>query len=596
MKRTPEDVHLAVAVALVAVARASAAAPATLLHVEVQAPATVRLELSAPVEPLARRLPAAAGLPSRIYLDLPGTTLAGPPSAIPGVGNLLRVRTGQFDRSTARVVFDVDQTARFTVRRVERTLIVELSPDQAAQPTADVAHVDAPPEAPATVEPAPPAVILVERHPSPMSPPPPAEATPPSPLAASEPTPPNETKPEAAPVPEPATAAEAAREPTPPPAAAIDPPPVPPPAPVRVVEAPPPPMVKLIPVPTPVASVREPPPSAVVEAPTAPAPEPPPLEVAEAPTAPEPPLPDIAEAPTPGAPEPSRLDVAEAPPAAEPEPPALDVAEAPPPPEPEPPVVAEAPAPAAPEPPSPAADEPPTPAAPTVAEAPVPAEPEPPPAIAEKPPPADEVPPVASTAIPWTGLPVVVLDAGHGGRDPGAEGVGGVVEKDVVLGLARMLAERLPARIPVAVVMTRADDSFVSIDRRLSAAPDGAVFLSLHANACSDPSARGLEVFYGGGAVRQASTDGTSSPAAILGWCIREALGARVGPVRGGPRQGDFRILTQNPVPSALVEIGYLTHPAEAERARDASYQGVLADALIEGIAAFLRASAPPPL
>jgi N-acetylmuramoyl-L-alanine amidase len=144
--------------------------------------------------------------------------------------------------------------------------------------------------------------------------------------------------------------------------------------------------------------------------------------------------------------------------------------------------------------------------------------------------------------------------------------------------------------------MTRADDSFVSIDRRLAAAPEGAVFVSLHANACTDPSARGLEVFYGGGAVRQASTEGTSRRAALLGWCIREALSTRVGPVRGGPRPGDFRVLTQNPVPSALVEIGYLTHPAEAERARDAGYQALLADALIEGIEAFLRASAPPPL
>jgi N-acetylmuramoyl-L-alanine amidase len=189
-----------------------------------------------------------------------------------------------------------------------------------------------------------------------------------------------------------------------------------------------------------------------------------------------------------------------------------------------------------------------------------------------------------------------VLDAGHGGRDPGAEGVGGVIEKDVVLELARLLAERLPSRIPVAVVMTRADDSFVSIDRRLAAAPEGTLFLSLHANACVDSSARGLEVFYGGGGVRQASTDGADRRAALLGWCIREALSARVGPVRGAPRPGDFRVLTQNPMPSALVEIGYLTHPAEAERARDAAYHALLADALIDGIAAFLRASAPPPL
>jgi N-acetylmuramoyl-L-alanine amidase len=199
--------------------------------------------------------------------------------------------------------------------------------------------------------------------------------------------------------------------------------------------------------------------------------------------------------------------------------------------------------------------------------------------------------------VPPPTLPVVVVDAGHGGHDPGAEGLGGVIEKDVVLEVARLVAERLPLRIPVAVLMTRTDDSFVPIERRLSGATEGAaLFLSLHANACSDPSARGLEIYYGGGGVRQVSSEGTSPRAALLGRCIDQALRARVGPVRGAPRPGTFRVLVQNPAPSALVEIGYLTHPKEAEQARDAAYQALVADALIDGLAAFLRASATPTL
>jgi len=191
--------------------------------------------------------------------------------------------------------------------------------------------------------------------------------------------------------------------------------------------------------------------------------------------------------------------------------------------------------------------------------------------------------------------PLIVLDAGHGGRDPGAEGVGGVLEKDIVLEVTRLVANRLTARLPVEVLLTRADDSFVSIDRRVAMPGDGAaVFISLHANACTDPSAQGLEVFYGGGGVQPASTPGGSWRAALLGRCLGRALDARVGGVRGEARPGPFGVLLRNPVPSALVEIGYLTHPSEAARARDRRYHELLADAVVDGVAAFLRASAPP--
>jgi N-acetylmuramoyl-L-alanine amidase len=155
-------------------------------------------------------------------------------------------------------------------------------------------------------------------------------------------------------------------------------------------------------------------------------------------------------------------------------------------------------------------------------------------------------------------------------------------------------SRRLTARLPVDVLMTRTDDSFVPIERRL-ASESATLFISLHANACSDPSARGLEVFYGGGTLRQATSAGNSDwRAALLGRCLDEALQARIGGVRGQARPAGFVVLARNPAPSALVEIGYLTHPDEAARARDRHHQEVLADALVDGVAAFLRASAPP--
>jgi N-acetylmuramoyl-L-alanine amidase len=254
---------------------------------------------------------------------------------------------------------------------------------------------------------------------------------------------------------------------------------------------------------------------------------------------------------------------------------------------------------------------------PAAVEAPSPAivraEPEPTPAPAaepapESPPPVQppvrvEMPPRpaprAEFALPRAAgtPPVVVLDAGHGGRDPGAEGIGGVREKDVVLEVAHVLARKLLARLPVRVLMTRTDDSFLPLERRLDTPAEGAtLFLSLHANSCPDSSARGLEVFYGGGGVQRtaAGAPPASPGAALLGRCITEALEDRVGAVRGGPRPAGFRVLTQNPAPSVLIEIAYLTHAEDAARTQSTLWRDLLADALVDGVAKFLRVSAPP--
>ena len=198
---------------------------------------------------------------------------------------------------------------------------------------------------------------------------------------------------------------------------------------------------------------------------------------------------------------------------------------------------------------------------------------------------------VASPRPPTFPLPVIVLDAGHGGRDPGAEGVGGVPEKDIVLLITQRLAARLPTRIPAIVVLTRADDSFVSIERRLAIPTDqAAAFVSVHANASNDPSLHGVEIFYGGGSVHTVDMSGASPQAVSLGRFLGDALRPHVELLRR-PRPGDFGVLVRNRVPSVLVEIGYLTHPEEGVRAQDPAYQAMLADALADGIAAFLRGS-----
>ena len=327
-------------------------------------------------------------------------------------------------------------------------------------------------------------------------------------------------------------------------------------------------------------------------------PAPPPASAPPA-TAMAAPVPAPAPASTAGPMEPAAPAPAPAPPAAAMEPVAPAPAPAPPaaamePPAPaqtaaavEPPAPALAPAP-------PPRDDPSAPSAGLV-DASAPAAPEPPaPALPPQPPTPKAKRRTAARPLA-SHPPLVVLDAGHGGRDPGAEGIGGVLEKDIVLEVTQMVASRLTARLPVDVLLTRTDDSFVPIDERIAMPGDGAtLFISLHANACSDPSAQGLEVFYGGGGVRTASTPGGSWRAALLGRCLDHALQSRVGGVRGEARPGPFGVLVRNPAPSALVEIGYLTHPGEAARAQDRRYHELLADAVADGVAAFLRASAPP--
>ena len=216
------------------------------------------------------------------------------------------------------------------------------------------------------------------------------------------------------------------------------------------------------------------------------------------------------------------------------------------------------------------------------------------PATPPSPPPvvASVEPPRPPHAVARAAL--VVVDAGHGGRDPGAAGIGGVLEKDIVLEFARLLAAKLSERLPVDTLLTRSDDSFVPLTNRLPApGSHAALFLSLHANACSDPELRGVELFYGGGPLRPASTGGAVNPqAALLGRLLASALRAQIELVRE-PRAGQFKVLTRNPVPSALIEIGYLTHRGDAERAQDVAYREALTDALVAGVASFLRTTAP---
>jgi N-acetylmuramoyl-L-alanine amidase len=221
---------------------------------------------------------------------------------------------------------------------------------------------------------------------------------------------------------------------------------------------------------------------------------------------------------------------------------------------------------------------------PTIEAAPRPATP---PAAVATPRTAPESPRVAARApVVAERRPLVVIDAGHGGRDPGATGLDGVFEKTVTLELAHRVALRLPDRLPVEVQLTRRDDAFLPINARIALASEAALFISLHANASLDPRMCGIEVFFGGGATAAAS--GPDRPVR-LGLAVVEALEQRLGDVHTLVRPGDYGVLARNAVPSVLIEVGYLTNVDDAAHLRDGAYRDRIADAVIDAVDAFLH-------
>ena len=215
----------------------------------------------------------------------------------------------------------------------------------------------------------------------------------------------------------------------------------------------------------------------------------------------------------------------------------------------------------------------------------------------------------------------VVLDAGHGGDDHGAEGPAGLKEKELVLDVARRLATRIE-RTGVQVVLTRNDDVYVPLDERTAIANrSGAdLFISIHANGASARSARGIETFFvaleasdesarqlaerENAAFREAAPASPDDPlASILGdlaaadqmresdefarFANKEVTAIAAGTPSRGVKQAPFVVLMGVKMPAALVEIGFITNPAEERDLASSEYRDRIADALARAVAEF---------
>jgi N-acetylmuramoyl-L-alanine amidase len=191
--------------------------------------------------------------------------------------------------------------------------------------------------------------------------------------------------------------------------------------------------------------------------------------------------------------------------------------------------------------------------------------------------PSGPVPSAASLPDVPRGRYTVVIDPGHGGPDPGAVGINGLRETDVVLDVALQVAQLLQNK-GVRVLLTRTTEVDVDLPPRVALANNSGadLFLSIHANALSmdRPDVNGIETFYF-----------ESSRARALAQAVQsQMLAISPGSPDRGARPGRFFVIRRTVMPSALAEMGFVTGSLDAPRLADAGFRRRMAVAITTGL------------
>jgi N-acetylmuramoyl-L-alanine amidase len=223
---------------------------------------------------------------------------------------------------------------------------------------------------------------------------------------------------------------------------------------------------------------------------------------------------------------------------------------------------------------------------------------------------------------------VVVIDPGHGGEKEGAIGPGGLREKEVVLQIARRVAARLRKQ-GGHVVLTRSGDVAVPLAQRaaIANAERADLFVSIHLNAMAGAArahARGVETYFlsadasdasatavaarenadrlagepdvdpndpVSGILRDLADTEALAESSRLAYAIHERLVGRLGAEDRGVKQAPFYVLAGARMPAVLLEVGFVSHAAEARKLATATHQEEVAGAIAEGVAAWRRAT-----
>ncbi|MCL1911079.1 MAG: N-acetylmuramoyl-L-alanine amidase [Leptospirales bacterium] len=239
---------------------------------------------------------------------------------------------------------------------------------------------------------------------------------------------------------------------------------------------------------------------------------------------------------------------------------------------------------------------------------------------------AESAPPPSADPIAF-----IIVDAGHGGRDPGAVGKGGLKEKNITLNVAKDLEASLKRKIKnIPVYLTRRADIFLELhertefaNKRLKKNTNG-IFVSVHVNASISPKISGFETYflsqnpsneearntaalennvvifeekagrkkkYGEIEYIEARmiTTQIQKESALLAKSIQDAMSKNVKPFKSrGVRKADFYVLRGALMPAVLVEVGFITNESESQSLNKQAYQKMLSESISSGIAAFI--------
>jgi N-acetylmuramoyl-L-alanine amidase len=224
--------------------------------------------------------------------------------------------------------------------------------------------------------------------------------------------------------------------------------------------------------------------------------------------------------------------------------------------------------------------------------------------------------------------PIVMLDPGHGGKDPGAIGVSGTYEKSIALETALTLKHLLEADGAYRVVLTRSRDRFVPLEERVALAQDAgaALFMSMHADALSDHRVRGASIYTDAPdasdpqtaalARRENAADrfakghhrrdafeveavianlvrqDTQDRSALLSASLAGSLDDNLPMLTNPERHAGFVVLQSASIPSVLVEMGFMSNPRDEAALRKASHRLVVAKAMRRAVDLYFNGGA----
>lgn len=172
----------------------------------------------------------------------------------------------------------------------------------------------------------------------------------------------------------------------------------------------------------------------------------------------------------------------------------------------------------------------------------------------------------------------IVLDAGHGGYDPGTANGAGIPEKQLTMQTTKRLQQKLSAA-GANVILTRSEDQYVNLDSRASAANsnNADAFISIHYDSSTKPDANGVTTYYHHGYQYDLASN------------VNQVLDSSLSLNNRGTRFGDYHVIRENSRPAALLELGYLSNPHEGQYVTTDSYQELVSNSIYNGLESYFK-------